>query len=356
MHNGEFRKALSYGNLATLEHEDSTFAYAFLAYLVDRGGQAERALAALREARAGAPDDVALLGAQSQILIDRNDARAALSELQAWRARNRVQEDLERLYVQALRGAALRPSSGSSRPLRDMNQPLPSPAGSTLAAVEAAWSRRWPAPYQASLPLANGSRFETASGVLIDGGRRVATVGSILSDARRILIRTSRGAVRTAHIESVSTDTGVAILRLDEPIADKEGDERPATAAPMPGSPCYVVGYLQRKSADPAWPALSAGLHGGWQAQPGGAVSATIGLSPGQFGAPALDRYGRLIGIATPAPSRNGASSSTEAVIQPIDDTLLREGRSTGAPQTAPQQEIYERGFALATLVVAVRD
>jgi predicted Zn-dependent protease len=76
MHNGEFRKALSYGNLSTLEHKDSTFGYAFLAYLVDRAGFSERALTGLREARSRAPDDVALLGVLSQILIERGDADA----------------------------------------------------------------------------------------------------------------------------------------------------------------------------------------------------------------------------------------------------------------------------------------
>jgi S1-C subfamily serine protease len=350
MHSGEFRKALSYGNLATLEHKDSTFAYAFLAYLVDRGGFPERALAGLREARSRAPDDVALLGALSQILIERGDPDAALRDLEAWRARHARHTDIERLYRMALRGAGASMAAGQTS--REIPFSPPPPGSAPLADVEAAWSQRWPPPYQATLPLARTAQLATASGALIDGGRRVATIGSILRDARRILIRSSRGTWRSARVETISSETGVGVLLLDEPLAEGATDQ-PRPARPAPGSPCYVVGYLLRDSSDQTWPVLSAGLHGTWHGPPGGAVSATIALSPGQLGAPTLDRYGSLIGIATPGPSVDGAPAAN-VVVRPIGNVP-----SSGQPPpaaSASQQEIYERGFALAVLVVAISD
>jgi hypothetical protein len=66
-----------------------------------------------------------------------------------------------------------------------------------------------------------------------------------------------------------------------------------------------------------------------------------------------LDRYGSLIGIATPGPSVDGAPAAN-VVVRPIGNVP-----SSGQPPpaaSASQQEIYERGFALAVLVVAISD
>jgi hypothetical protein len=160
--------------------------------------------------------------------------------------------------------------------------------------------------------------------------------------------------LRSAQVETISSKTGIAVLLLDEPFTEEAADQQ-QQAVPVPGSPCYVIGYLQSGTSDQTWPVLGAGLHGAWFGPPGGAVSATIQLSPGMFGAPTLDRYGRLIGIALPGPSIGDARASSSVIIRPIGD-LPSSGGPPALARSTSLQEIYERGFALAVLVVAIND
>jgi S1-C subfamily serine protease/thioredoxin-like negative regulator of GroEL len=392
---GEFGRAKAFATLFAGEHRNSPEALALHALLEDRTGQTERALAALRAARAKAPDDVALLGAYAEILIDRGGLREAVSALDAWIGRNRPRGDVYALRARAALAAGDRDEGlrwrartalayeGSGERTRavalydwlsradpdgqivtEVKSTAPPPATESdepvlLGHDESAWR----GPYLEPFPGPVGATVNTGSGFVIDAGHRVVTSAAVVKDTKDgIMIRNGLGYVRRAQVEWVTAEAGLVVLRLTEPYRAAWSIPPSQVAAPASGSLCFVIGYPLADSLDPVWPAVGPGLvFRLWVGEPG-RIQITSALGTGSGGSPVFDATGRLIGIALSNP-RDAAGGkpgggnfalSSSLLLSTLEAAgVITHANAQPGPSAATIEEVYERMLPAVVLVVA---
>jgi S1-C subfamily serine protease len=331
LQSGEFRKAIAFGNLVAAEHPDVSETAALLAYLEDREGQTAPALSKLSEELKKRPDDVALFGAQTEILIDRMAIPQAVQQLDDWIGRNPPQGDIYRLRARAAlasgnreqlvnwrRKAALAYESKgefeAAKPLRiwlskvDGNEqpasvatvPL-SPAGAVKPIAEnneLPAVTRWPAHYMESFPLNTGNAMKSGNGFVIDQGRRVVTYASLISGSSGVVwVRNGLGKIRKSRVEKVLPDQGLALLRLETPYVKEWSLPNQAFSVPEGVRFCFVLGFPVTDALDTSYPILAPGVVVRPDAGIGGLMQITGSLGPENSGSAVFDGSGKFIGV-----------------------------------------------------------
>lgn len=326
---GEFRKAIAFGNLVAAEHPDVNETLALLAYLEDREGQTAPALSKLKEARARFPDDIALLGANAEILLDRQAIPQAMRDLDDWIVRNQPQGDIYRLRARAalaagnadealiwrekaaqLSEAASELEQGkvlqenSAKAGGDQNTALtpPSTPHATGASAGVAGAApipgHWPAHYLESFPISQTQQISSGNGFVIDQGRRIVTNAALVSNANGdLLVRNGLGMIRKAKLEKILPEHGLALLLLEQPYAKEWSLPSPATTLPSGVRFCFVMGFPLADSLEAGYPVMSPGVVVRPDAGVGGLMQITATLGQENSGSPVLDGSGNLIGV-----------------------------------------------------------
>jgi tetratricopeptide (TPR) repeat protein len=270
---GEFRRASAFALLVSGEHADSAEALALGAFLEERAGQTDRAVDFLRKALGKDPDAVPLVGALSEILIDRGRYPEALEVLDGWVRTHSAQRDVDALRVRVERvslqtsnvASGIRPGNGS-----------------------------WPAPYFQPFPDVKG---KSANGFVVDEGSRVVTLAEVVANVRKpIYVRNGLGRLRRATLEKV--DNGLATLRLERPYEPRWSLSHDQYAAAVPGRPASVVGFGVVDPREASWPALTSGLL--VRPRGTGPLRLSADLPRSMAGSPVFDPQGRLVGVVAP--------------------------------------------------------
>lgn len=313
---GEFRKTIAFANLVAAEHPDVNDTAALLAYLEDREGQTVPALAKINAALQNHPNDAALMGAYSEILIDRMAVPQALKELDAWIAKNPPHGDIYRLRARAAlaagdteavavwrrKAAQAYEANGeldAAKPLRAWLARLPgtTPPDTASPTPPAATTSRWPAPYFAALPLTTNA-VTAGNGFVVDQGRRVVTTASLVANgAKDIWVRNGLGEVRAAQVEKVLPEQGLALLRL--PQAYPKAWSLPGLM-PMPKQLkfCFVFGYPVTDGVEAGYPLVAPSVVVRPEVGVGGLMQMSGSLGGADnSGSPVFDPSGQLIGM-----------------------------------------------------------
>jgi tetratricopeptide (TPR) repeat protein len=324
---GDVRHAIAFGNIVAAEHPGFTEALALLAWLEDRVGHTDHALATLRDARSKTPDDVALLGALAEILADRGMAGEAIQALDAWMARNPAKAVIYRLRAKAAlasgdRGDALRwrarsahayESEGDLAQAETLRDWLASagPSGRAGRSADAPPARAkpdsappapasaWHPPHTETIALPEGMAVSTGNGLIVDNGRRVVTQAGVVAKATGdVVVRNGLGQVRKARVERRYDKEGLALLRLAQAYPAGWSLKPEGMAAPDGIKFCFVLGYPLADTLDSTSPVIAPGLVFRADAGVAGLMQITSALSGGQGGSPVFDTQGHLIGIA----------------------------------------------------------
>lgn len=337
---GAFREALSFAYLVAGEHAESAAAIAQLAYLEDRHGQTERALARLKQAALMFKDDLFLLATRTEILIDRGAAARAANELDAWFSNRQPSTALYLLRARAALAAGDRAGSVTWQN-RAALQPV-------SAAITANPLR--PTPSMEPFALAADAQWNAGSGAIIDEGRRVLTLARIVDGAKGgVWVRNGLGKLRRAQVEALQAQEGIAVLRLDQAFAIATPLSAELLLAPTPGRACLVMGYPLAESPEPAYPALSAGLV--FRAVSPNALQTTVAQSAGFSGAPVFDAQGRWLGLSLGASGQLLRAASLRALL-PKARAIAAESKQAG---NTSFEELYERFMPTVVQVIAVR-
>ncbi len=316
---GEFKKTIAFANLVAAEHADVNDTTALLAYLDDREGQTAPALAKLSEALKKHPDDVALLGAYVEILIDRMAAPQAIQQLDAWIAKNPPHGDIYRLRARAAlavgnmldvvawrkKAAAAYEADGQpepAKPLRDWLAHLPDTTATdnntslhTLATTST--NSRWPAPYFKAFPLQTNN-IKSGNGFVIDQGRHVVTYASLVANpSKAIWVRNGLGEIRPAEVEKLLPDQGLALLRLPQPYPKAWSLPKLTLQTPKPLKFCFVFGYPLTDGLEASYPLLAPSVVVRSDVGVGGLMQISSALNEENSGSPVFDPSGQLIGI-----------------------------------------------------------
>lgn len=340
---GAFREALSFAYLVSGEHADSAAAVALLAYIEDRAGQTERALARLKEAEARFADDPSLLAVKAEILIDRGAAIRAAAELDAWLAHHPAQGELHALRARAALALGDR---GGYRHWQQRAARIDTPAKTNDSPLR-------PTPFMQPVQHGPEAEWNAGSGAIIDGGRRVVTLARIVAGSKGdVWVRNGLGAVRRAVVEALYLREGVAVLRLASPYSISAPFGPELMAEPAPGRACVAMGYAVTESPEPAYPALAAGLV--FRALSTEAVQTTVAQTAGFRGAPVFDAHGRWLGLSLgPGEGAGGPLLRASAF-----RALLPKQSAAAGPMPAANpsfEELYERFMPAVVQVLAAR-
>jgi S1-C subfamily serine protease len=242
----------------------------------------------LRNARAAKPEDVALIGATADILIDRLAPQQAISMLDEWLAKGGINEDIYRLRARA--DEAMRRTGAAQRWKRaEPSKPLP--------ADMSAMTTAWPAPY--FQPLDGAGTVAAGNGVVIDEGRYVLTHARVVeSSGTQIRVRNGLGQVRQARLDKVDRPSQLALLRLLQPYPQNASLRTDRIGPAGVTRFCFVLGFPMARSVDGAYPASVPGLIFRADIGVGHLMQITSSLGVDHIGSPVFDPAGRLLGIA----------------------------------------------------------
>ncbi len=331
LQSGEFRKANAFGNLVAAEHPDVSETAALLAYLEDRVGQTTPALTKLSEELKNHPDDVALVAAQAEILIDRMALSQAIKQLDNWIGRNPPQGDIYRLRARAALAAGNREellswrnkaalayeSKGefdAAKPLRDWltkiegnHQPtnttsisLPSAGTPNLVSNSAVIPTvtHWSAHAMESFPIHSGSTAKSGNGFIVDKGRRILTNASLVSSSSGdIWVRNGLGTIRKARVEKILPDQGLALLRFETPYPKEWSLPKQTFTVPEGVRFCFVLGFPVTDELEKSYPILAPGVVVRADTGYGGLMQVTSSLGSDNSGSPVFDSSGKFIGL-----------------------------------------------------------
>ncbi|HJW10147.1 MAG TPA: trypsin-like peptidase domain-containing protein [Albitalea sp.] len=178
------------------------------------------------------------------------------------------------------------------------------------------------------------------SGVLVDAGRHALVPLAVLGEADALWLRNGLGRSVRARIEQRLDALGIALLRLDAPLAAAP-ITLPARDA-FPGAPGHAVEF---DGAAPAWPRLRSGFIGMPVA---GGRRLGIELPAGPRGGPVFDAAGQLIGIALNA---DGSDR-----LLPVSALRASLGETAGTASAAiprmPLDQIYENALRLTLQLI----
>jgi hypothetical protein len=294
---GEFRRAVSMTTLVAGEHKEFAEARALQAFLLDRAGQSARALEMLTEERATRPDDVALLGAMAEIMLDRMEIAEAVRLLDEWAGRNGPDSDLHRLRSSAAEAAG-RPMEG---PMWLEPAPAPPTSAGAIDDRPARQRSRWPATFAEPLPAA--AVRAAGNGLVVDGGQAIVTTTGVTAGARgRIFVRNGLGRVREARLATIDETQGLALLRLDRPYPIRWSIASDAIGAPSGRRLSFILGFPRIQSGGFSMPRIDPGVVMRPDIGLGGLMQITNGLTPALAGSPVFDEIGRLVGLVAGPP------------------------------------------------------
>ena len=148
-------------------------------------------------------------------------------------------------------------------------------------------------------PFPAGTSVRGASGVVIDGGRRVLTNRHVVDGGADFAIRTGLGEVSKARVVFRSETDDLAILELDSPLPAARAINLDDLHMAQPGSQVVAMGY-------PLWYLLGSqtpSLTNGVVAKASGInedpkmFQMTAKINRGNSGGPVFDMRGRLVGL-----------------------------------------------------------
>ena len=148
-------------------------------------------------------------------------------------------------------------------------------------------------------PFPAGTSVRGASGVVIDGGRRVLTNRHVVDGGADFAIRTGLGEVSKARVVFRSETDDLAILELDSPLPGARAINLDDLHMAQPGSQVVAMGY-------PLWYLLGSqtpSLTNGVVAKASGInedpkmFQMTAKINRGNSGGPVFDMRGRLVGL-----------------------------------------------------------
>ena len=400
---GDVRHAIAFGNIVAGEHPDFMEAQALLAWYEDRVGHTEHALAKLHESLAKQPEDIALLAALAEILIDRGMAAEAIKTMDAWINRNPPSGSIYRLRAKAAlaigdsqgtlewraRSVQAYQSAGemaqanallgwldSADPAGKANRKtvsLASQAKPDAHSTPFASNSVWHPPYLETIPVPEGGAVATGNGFIVDQGRRVVTHARVVVKTNaEVQVRNGMGQVRNARIERRYAKEGVAVLKLIKPYPASWSLAFDRMVAPEGTRFCFTLGYPVADLLDAAYPSIAPGVVFRADVGTAGLMQITNGLSRDQSGSPIFDPSGRLIGIAVGKEDKIEGVGDRQAFLGKGDfairaDILLRllAHRETPATKKLPTpalpaslsvEELYDRLRPAVVLVAAPID
>jgi S1-C subfamily serine protease len=177
-----------------------------------------------------------------------------------------------------------------------------------------------------SVVAVNARRHLSSSGVYWRDGI-VVTAAHTIRRAEAISVIVSGGATMTAALAGVDPSTDVAVLKIDsEDLAvANPGDPRDLRV----GQLVVAVGRGALRGLNAALGVIGV-LSASWRTLRGGLIDQFIGLDlvlhSGAAGGPLIDAHGRVLGINTPALSRNIALTIPSSTIDRIVTRLLEKG------------------------------
>lgn len=233
---GDYRRALAFASHTAGAHLKEPRALALYAWLLALGEQTGPAAALLDEGLQRRPADPLLAALRTQL--------------------DRLQADTPAETDPAL--AAVRPG------------PLPS---GTQPPAEAA---------------------VLAGGLLLNEGRLALVPLPAARATARLWVRNGRGTLSPARLEQVLDAEGLALLRLEQPLAPPLLRRAPRDA--FAGSAASVIAHPADPAGRPAWPAMHSGFLGRVDQQ--GRQALGIALPQGALSGPVFDLAGRWIGMA----------------------------------------------------------
>ena len=354
---GEFRKAVAYANLTAGEHPESGEAPALLAFLNDRAGRTEQAVAALKKLQSTRPDDWVPIAAHADILIDRLAPAEARAVIEGWNARHpgAARPELTRLLMRAR--VAEGTESGAAPKTTPVNR----------AATE--YAEGWAVPSFQTLPLAGRRIVGAGNGVVVDGGKSVLTYAGVLGpSAHELLIRNGLGQLRRARVERLDRSKELIQVRLTEPFPATSSIPQDQVSSPEGVRFCFALGFSVPRSADPAYPAIAPGLVFRADTGVGGLMQITSALGSGHDGAPVFDARGKLIGLALGAGDHQIAGQDLRKNLGRggfalrVDETLTGVAHKVTAvrappgpqPPMPPMEELFERLSPAVVQIVAL--
>lgn len=301
---GEFRKASSWATLVAGEHTDSSEAVALLAYLHDRAGYTEQALATLKQLRADRPDDPIAAAALATVMIDR---------------------------------------------------------GGKVSAADEAASRNWPRPMFEAIPVGKHRVLAGGNGIVVEGGQYVLTYSAVLPKAASsIYVRNGLGKVRLAVREPGNSKSALVRLKLTKPYPANWAISKDEIVSPEGTRFCFAFGYGASADLAGTYPAISPGLVFRADAGTGGLMQITSALGTGHVGSPVFDPRGRLLGLSvgTGAIEIGGENlrSRVGAGQFAVRMTTGAQSRPSGPLPPMPAiEELYEKLAPSIVQIVSVR-
>jgi Tfp pilus assembly protein PilF len=338
---GQFRHAVAISNVVAGEHPESAEAQALLAFVEDRNGYTAQALERLRRERKNHAGNVSLVLAEAEILIDRHDAREAIKLIDARTAEEGPQADLCRLRVRA---QSIIGNDATDSPCDGSTPPNVKGSG---------WFEFTLDPFPAALGAPTGA----GNGLIIDNGRKVATLKTLVDiPSAAIWVRNMRGELRKAVRAKAAIDRSseLAILTLEKPFPAEHSLPRDQPAPRDVHGLCFTLSFPAPASSDPLLPletpCFALNLQGAT-----GPLQLNIPLSPGERGSPVFDAQGRLLGLSVPSWPAASAGSRPTVSRLPGPTALQVDAASQPAmpAATIAMPELYER-LAPAVAQVAV--
>jgi len=315
---GEFKKTIASANLVAAEHSDVNDTTALLAYLEDREGQTTKALTKLEDALKKYPDDVPLVAAYAEILIDHLAAPQAISLLDTWISKNPPQGDIYRLRARAalltgniqelinwrMKAALAYEAAGeqqAAQPLRAWLSRIQDKAllqeTSTTKTATTKNNIRWPAANFSDFPLSSNNT-SSGNGFVIDKGQRVITNASLVVNAGKdIWVRNGLGELRAAKIEKIVPDQGLALLRLITPYPSDWSLPNLSLQAPKNVRFCFVFGYPITDNLEASYPMLIPSVLVRTDVGVGNLMQISDSLGKDNSGSPVFDQSGHFIGM-----------------------------------------------------------
>ena len=175
--------------------------------------------------------------------------------------------------------------------------------------------------------VALSMRRGAASGVVWQSGV-IATSASAVWRASRLQVVLPGGESVDARVQGIDAATDIAAVGFEA--AEIAAAARAAAATPRVGDFVFAVGREGNGRVQASFGHVGA-ADGEWRTWRGGRVERLIrldgGLYPGLAGAPVADAGGRVIGIASPAFSRQHGVVLPVATIDRVLAALLSHGR-----------------------------